>query len=494
MQQSQVIVITLIFYQVLLILIGFFASKKVKNNTDFLLAGRQLGPWVAGLSYAASTSSAWVLLGFSGFVYVYGYSALWMMPGIWAGYIIMWLVLGSRVRAESSSKKWITPTDFICGNIEGRDRRKIASLSALLIAFCFIFYIAAQFDAAASAFISNFHMTAGTSLIISALIILLYCILGGFWAASITDTLQAFVMMIAALTVSFITVIKAGGFSEIIINLSALDNNQSSWMGGHSGFILFGFLAGMIGIGSGTFGQPHLLSRLMAVKGNRELKFGAAIAVIWSIIIFCAMASLGLAARTLIPELQAGEQVFYLMAEQLLPPVLAGIVIASILSAVMSTVDSLLLAASSAVSHDLGLSKYFSFSDLLVSRIVMSVIVFAAVILAWVIPDSIFDRVLFAWSALGAAFGAIVIARVLDHEPTSKARLWSIITGFSSTVLFYSYGNIAPDTTTNNISYWLSILGNLPGDPFERLVPFILACLIIYLHHLKNRSVKTLIQ
>ena len=434
------------------------------------------------------------MLGFSGFVYVYGYSALWMMPGIWAGYIIMWLLLGSRVRAESSSKKWITPTDFICGNIEGRDRRKIASLSALLIAFCFIFYIAAQFDAAASAFISNFHMTAGTSLIISALIILLYCILGGFWAASITDTLQAFVMMIAALTVSFITVIKAGGFSEIIINLSALDNNQSSWMGGHSGFILFGFLAGMIGIGSGTFGQPHLLSRLMAVKGNRELKFGAAIAVIWSIIIFCAMASLGLAARTLIPELQAGEQVFYLMAEQLLPPVLAGIVIASILSAVMSTVDSLLLAASSAVSHDLGLSKYFSFSDLLVSRIVMSVIVLAAVILAWVIPDSIFDRVLFAWSALGAAFGAIVIARVLDHEPTSKARLWSIITGFSSTVLFYSYGNIAPDTTTNNISYWLSILGNLPGDPFERLVPFILACLIIYLHHLKDRSVKTLIQ
>ena len=94
MHQSQVIVITLIFYQVLLILIGFIASKKIKNNTDFLLAGRQLGPWVAGLSYAASTSSAWVLLGFSGFVFVYGYSALWMMPGIWAGYIIMWVLFG----------------------------------------------------------------------------------------------------------------------------------------------------------------------------------------------------------------------------------------------------------------------------------------------------------------------------------------------------------------------------------------------------------------
>ena len=192
--------------------------------------------------------------------------------------------------------------------------------------------------------------------------------------------------------------------------------------------------------------------------------------------------------------MHTGEQIFYLMAEQLLPPVLAGIVIASILSAVMSTVDSLLLAASSAISHDLGLSKYFSVGGLLVSRIVMSIIVFAAVILAWIIPDSIFDRVLFAWSALGAAFGAIVIARVINHEPSSEARLWSIIIGFSSTVLFYSYGNIAPDTTTNNISYWLSILGNLPGDPFERLVPFLLACLIIYLYHLKNRSSKTLPQ
>ena len=488
MQQSQVIAITLIFYQTLLIFIGFLASRKVKNNTDFLLAGRQLGPWVAGLSYAASTSSAWVLLGFSGFVFVYGYSALWMMPGIWAGYIIMWLLLGPRIRHESSLKKWITPTDFICANLEGKDRRIIASLSALLIAFCFIFYIAAQFDAAASAFISNFHMTAGTSLIISAFIILLYCILGGFWAASITDTLQAFIMMAAALIVSLVTVNEAGGFNEIVTKLSIIDKHYNDWTGGHSGFLLFGFMTGLIGIGSGTFGQPHLLSRLMAVKGNYELKLGAVIAVTWSIIIFCAMAALGLAARTLIKDLQTGEQVFYLMAEQLLPPVLAGIVIASILSAVMSTVDSLLLAASSAISHDLGLSKYFSFGELLVSRLVMSLIVFAAVILAWIIPDSIFDRVLFAWSALGAAFGAIVIARVINHEPTSEARLWSIIIGFSSTVLFYSYGNIAPDNTTTNISYWLSILGNLPGDPFERLVPFLLACLTIYLHHLKNKK------
>ena len=139
MSQSQVIAITLIFYQVTLISIGILASKKIKSNVDFLLGGRQLGPWVAGLSYAASTSSAWVLIGFSGFVFTYGFSALWMMPGIWGGYIIMWLNLGPTIRSQSSAMRWVTPTEFICANVEKNNKEKIAVLAAFLIAFCFIF-------------------------------------------------------------------------------------------------------------------------------------------------------------------------------------------------------------------------------------------------------------------------------------------------------------------------------------------------------------------
>ena len=163
MDQSEVIAITLIFYQVLLISIGIWASKKIKNNTDFLLGGRQLGAWVAGLSYAASTSSAWVLLGFSGFVFSYGYSALWMMPGIWIGYIIMWLNLGPTIRIQSSKNQWVTPTDFISANIDSSKKKNIAILAAILITFCFIFYIAAQFDAAANAFSSNFDISSWLS-------------------------------------------------------------------------------------------------------------------------------------------------------------------------------------------------------------------------------------------------------------------------------------------------------------------------------------------
>jgi sodium/proline symporter len=118
----------------------------------------------------------------------------------------------------------------------------------------------------------------------------------------------------------------------------------------------------------------------------------------------------------------------------------------------------------------------------------MTAIVIAAIILALMVPDSIFNRVLFAWSALGAAFGAIVIARIINHEPSAIARFWSIVIGFTTTVLFYSYGNISPISTTNQLSWVLATLGNLPGDPFERLVPFLLSSLIIYAYSLNQKK------
>ena len=193
------------------------------------------------------------------------------------------------------------------------------------------------------------------------------------------------------------------------------------------------------------------------------------------------MSLLGLGARSLMLQPGSGEQIFYLLAEKLLPPVLAGIVIASILSAIMSTIDSLLLAASAAISHDLELSDYFKLDKLWISRFVMTCIVIAAILLAMMLPDSIFNRVLFAWSALGAAFGPIIIARVMSYEPSFGARLWSIITGFSVTVLFYTYGNISMDEVSSSVSRLLVYFSHLPGDPFERFIPFILSLFIVFL-------------
>ncbi|MFK8030635.1 MAG: sodium/proline symporter [Gammaproteobacteria bacterium] len=488
--QTTVILVSLVLYKLLLIGIGFWASRRVQTADDFLLGGRNLGPWVAGLSYAASTSSAWVLLGFSGFTFAYGVSALWMLPGIWGGYVVMWLWFGPRIRGESAARQYVTPTEFISANVDGPARAKIAALAAVLITFCFIFYIAAQFDAAANAFVANFNMNSTSSLLLGAGIILLYCLLGGFWAASITDTLQGVVMMLAAIIVPVLAVVEAGGFSEIVRTVGASHPALLDRSGGHAGFAFIGFALGLSGIGLGTLGQPHLLARLMAVRGERERKQGFAIAMTWAVVVYLGMASLAMAARSLAVAPGTGEQIFYVMAEQLLPPLLAGIVIAAILSAVMSTVDSLLLAAAAAIAHDLGLTNRLRMSELTLSRIVMTSLVLAAVTLALTLPDTIFNRVLFAWNALGAAFGPVIIARILNREPVASARIWSILTGFGLTVLFYTYGTIDVADTSNVLSSWLSTLAHLPGDPFERVLPFVPPLVIVLMAaQVKPRSV-----
>lgn len=476
--QSDVILITLVLYKLTLLGIGVWSKSRVHDNTDFLLGGRNLGPWVAGLSYAASTSSAWVLLGFSGFVFSFGIAALWMVPGIWAGYVVMWLWFGPRIREESKANDWVTPTDFLCAKLDKRAAYRIAAVSAVLITFCFIFYIAAQFDAAATAFAVNFDTGHVTSLLLGAGIILVYCLLGGFWAASVTDMLQAIVMLGAAVVVSILSVMAAGGPAAILNDLAAADPGLLDITGGTAGFLFAGLALGLAGIGLGTLGQPQLVARLMAVKGDRERRLGFMIAFTWGVGIYIGMSWLALAARSMALEPGAGEQIFYLLAADLLPPVLAGIVIAAILSAVMSTVDSLLLAASAAIAHDLRLGETGGHDRLRVSRLVMTAIVIAAVVLAVFLPETIFNRVLFAWNALGAAFGPLIIARVAGIEPSARARLWSILSGFGLTVFFYSLGNV-DDAAAVPIIDWLVGLAKLPGDPFERFIPFLPPLLIV---------------
>ncbi len=473
MDASTVVIATLVLYKALLITIGLVVSSRNRTTTDFFLGGRALGPLVAGLSYAASTSSAWVLLGFSGFVYAVGLSALWMVPGIWAGYAVVWLVFGERLRRESAQHGQVTLTDFLLQDAGDRWRRSCAVVAAALILVCFVFYIAAQFDAAGKAFSSYFHMSDSGAVVLGALIVLIYALAGGFWAVSITDSLQAVVMMIVALAVPAAAVHAAGGVQDALSLLEA--NAPDGFLditGGHAPLMFAGFVLGTVGMSLGALGQPHLLARLMAVRGEAARRQGFVIAIGWGVVVFIGMVVLGLAGRALLPNLPSGEALFYVVAAEHLPAMLAGIVIAAALSAVMSTVDSILLAASAAVAHDMGVNARFRGRELLASRMVMCVLTALALWMTLALPDTIFNRVLFAWSALGAAFGPIVLWRVTGRTVSAHAALMSMLLGFGTTVLFYSYGASPPAAD------WLSLAAHLPGDPFERVVPW-LPCLAL---------------
>ncbi|MFW6413387.1 MAG: sodium/proline symporter [Oceanicaulis sp.] len=474
-----VVLATLIAYKIVLVAIGVWASRLNRDESDFFLGGRGLGPWVAGLSYAASTSSAWVLLGFSGFVYAVGVSALWMVPGIWLGYVIVWLWFGPRLRAETAERGHVTASDFMAAEA-GSFAVPVRALAGLLVLFTFVFYIAAQFGAAAIAFESQFALARRESVLIGAGVILIYGLLGGFWAVSLTDTLQGAIMALVAIVLPVFAVIAAGGPAGITETLS--QTQAPAYLdafGGQAGFAFLGFAIGIASIGLGTYGQPHLLARLMAVRDERARKRGFAVAMGWGVIVYAGMAAMALAGRALLPDVADGEALFYDLAASLLPAVLAGIVIAAILSAVMSTVDSLLIAASAAAAHDLRLINVFKGREVLVSRIVMAAICGLAVVLTLTLPATIFDRVLFSWSALGAAFGPVIVARVAGVEPRGSAILAAIVLGFFTTVLFYVFGQIGPDTLTG-LPAALASLAAIPGDPFERIVPWLAPLLLVF--------------
>ena len=482
MSTSTVVLITLIAYKLVLVGVGLWASSRNSDETDFFLGGRGLGPFVAGMSYAASTSSAWVILGFSGFVYAIGLGALWMVPGIWAGYAVVWLYFGRRLRAESLAFKQITLTDFLLQDSAAQQtspepnsmRALTAGVAALLTLTCFVFYIAAQFDAAGKALAEHFLISVPQAVILGAAIVVIYSLLGGFWAVSVTDSIQAVIMLLVAAGVPYAALSAAGGPAVVWQSLGEqMPESYLSLSGGHSGFLFTGFLVGLIGMSLGALGQPHLLNRLMAIKGEAERKRGFGIAISWGVLVFLGMAVLGLSGRVLLPEIADPETLFYQAASAYLPAVLAGVVIAATLSAVMSTVDSIMLAAAGAVAHDMGVNRRFEQHQLFASRVVMLGIAVLAVGLTLSLPDSIFNRVLFAWSALGAAFGPIVLWRVSGRSVSAKACLCSMLGGFLTTVLFYSFGAVP---VTESL---FSQAAHLPGDPFERVFPWIPSLLLL---------------
>lgn len=483
MSETAAVLATLIVYKLVLIGVGIWASNRNSTESDFFLGGRQLGAWVSGLSYAASTSSAWVLLGFSGFVYAVGVSALWMVPGIWAGYVAVWLWFGPRLRAETEARGHVTMSDFMAASASGGARRAIVLLSAVLILFCFIFYIAAQFGAAAVAFESQFGLGHVESILVGAAVILIYSLLGGFWAVSVTDTIQGALMALIAVLLPGAALIAAGGPAGVLDTLRATAPPEFlSPTGGQAAFLFLGFAVGIASIGLGTLGQPHLMARLMAVKDEASRRRGFVIAMSWGVIVFIGMAIMALSGRALVGEGYNGEALFYQLASDLFPAVFAGVIIAAVLSAVMSTVDSLLVATAAAVAHDMGVARRFPGREVLISRFVMSALCVLAVILAATLPATIFDRVLFSWSALGAAFGPVIAARVMGVEPRPAAIILAILSGFFVTVFFYAWGQAGGDSLPAQ-------LAALPGDPFERIVPWILPLVLVFAW--RQRSAET---
>ncbi len=455
MTRAEAILYTLVAYKIALVTIGLWASRRTHDSGDFFLGGRRLGPWVAAISASASSSSAWTLVAVSGMAYLWGWPALWLFPATVSGFILNWLWVAPRLLPASRDSGAVTLTEFLAG--PGAERgwpRRIVLLASVIVLFSFTFYIAAQFQAAGNAFTSAFGLEMSAAVLVGAGVVLLYTLLGGFWAVSVTDTLQGLVMAFTALILPVAAVVAAGGPGPI---LEALAAQEPATEGPPTaGLAAVGFVLGTLGIGLGYPGQPHVVNRFMALRDARSLRQARVIALSWAVIIYAGMLTLGLAARALYGGLLADEQVLFEVANRLFAPVVAGLMIAAVLSAIMSTADSQLLVAASSVSHDLPRRRRAS---LLMPRLVVALISLLAVAVALLLPQSIFVRVLFAWHALGAAFGPALLVRLAGFAVQPRAVFAAMAVGFAGTVLLYW----VPDT---------------PGDWLERLVPFAAALAI----------------
>lgn len=436
----------IVAYMSVLLGIGVWASRRASaTEQDFLLGGRALGPILAGLAYSASASSAWVLLGFTGFVAAAGISAFWMIPGIVIGYACVWFWLGPWLNKISREKGYLTALDVIVGDTEGPMRRVVKMTAAAMILFSFSFYIAVQFQGAGVAIADAFSVDLKIAILAGALIVLAYTFLGGFWAVSVTDTLQGLSILIIAIALPVAAIIEAGGVSNIIGRLNEQSAQLTAPLGVYAGWSAIGFLFGISSLGFGALGQPHLLTWVMAVRDDNARLQGGAVAVGWAVLVFTSMAVVGLAARAAAgPGAVPAESIIFDLAQVTLPGILPGLVYAAILSAVMSTVDSQLLVAAAAGSHDMGLSKLAPGRDVLVTRVIIFILCICAILLTLYMPASIFDRAIFAWTALGASFGPTIIARLLQRRLHPAVMLTAMIVAFGLTITFNQFLDSGP--------------------------------------------------
>ncbi len=448
------IVITLVLYKVLLLSVGLWAQKRTQNNEDFFLGGRQLGPVVAAVSYSASSSSAWTLLGMSGLAYKIGVGSFWLAGGAVFGAAFGWLWVAPRLLKHSKEKRQLTLTEFLAEDAAPTQKTHISVLATLIVLGSFIFYISAQFQGAGNTFENTFNIGATESIVLGGFIILVYTVLGGFWAVSLTDTIQGIMMLIASILLPSVAFYQAGGWAGIETALHSQELNKLlSPSFGATGLAALGFILGGLSVGISAFGQPHLVTRFMALRDEKALRQARWIAIAWFTLVFFGMCILGLSMRAIIPNLTNPEVLFFEATTLLFSPLIAGIMIAAVLSAIMSTADSMLLVGAAAVAHDLGIAKRYPKHELNISRIAMLALTLFAIALSVFMPASIFDRALFAWVAVGSAFGPIILVKLSGFNVKAEGVFAAMGFSFCLAVVLY-------------------FMPNTPGDIAERVLPF----------------------
>ena len=486
------IMITMIAYMAIVIIIGIAFAKKANKNTDsYFLGGRTLGPWVTAMSAEASDMSGWLLMGLPGVAYWCGIAdAAWTAIGLALGTYVNWLTTSKRLRRYSEKANAITLPEFFSNRFHEKSKI-IMTVPALFILIFFTVYAASCLVTCGKLFSTLFGFDYVPMMIVGAVFVLIYTIIGGFLAESASDFMQAIVMVIALIVIVVTGTVAAGGLDAVVDNAKSIPGffeffgianpvtDANGVQQSLNGQPLFGE-AGTYGVlsvvsclawGLGYFGMPQVLLRFMAIRSEKELKSSRRIATVWCLISLVIAVFIGVIGRALYPTAlttsSEAENVFILLATNLLPAVLAGLVMAGILAATISSSDSYLLIAASAFSKNIfqGLihKKASDKQVLVISRITLLAITGVAIIIALDENSVIFNIVSFAWAGFGATFGPLMLMSLF----WKRINRWGAIAGMIGGGVMVFVWNLA-----------IRPLGGI-WDVYELLPAFIFSCICI---------------
>ena len=479
------IIVTIVVYLAAMLLVGFAYSKTNNDSADFYLGGRKMGPLVTAMSAEASDMSSWLLMGMPGLAYLTGIASPgWTAIGLALGTWLNWLIVARRLRRYSANLDAITVPQFL--SLRFHDQRNLLNaLGAVIIIVFFVPYTASGFAACGKLFHSLFGVDYMAAMLVSALVIVGYTILGGFRAVTTTDLIQSMVMSLALIAVLGYGIVVAGGWGAVVENAQSLSGyltmtaSHDAVTGGATSYSLLDIVSTMAW-GLGYFGMPHILLRFMAIEDDAKLKTSRRIATIWVVIsmfiaVLIGIVGLAVTKAGKVPFLgtSSESETIIIQLSNLLSQhgiffaLIAGLVLAGILASTMSTADSQLLAAASSVSHDL-VQDFFGKklnpkASMLAARGTVIGIAIVGIFLAWNPDSSVFQIVSFAWAGFGSAFGPVVLFALFWKRTNKQGAIAGMVAGGAMVFIW---------------KYLVAPMGGAWAI-YELLPAFLVACLVI---------------
>ena len=449
MTSAQIFIMAaIVIYLAGMLAVGVWFAKKNNSVDDFYLGGRKLGPFVTAMSAEASDMSSWLLMGLPGVAYLTGLAeASWTAIGLAVGTYLNWLIVARRIRRYSTRLDAITVPQFFSKRW-GDKQNLLSAIAAVIIIIFFIPYLASGFSACGKLFGTLFGMDYLTAMVVSAAVIVVYTVTGGFLAASFTDLVQSVIMTIALVVVLGFGVTKAGGMDAVMANAQSLAgylslaNIHNPSTGGADSYS-FLTICSLLAWGLGYFGMPHILVRFMAIEDENKLSLSRRVATVWVVIsmavaVFIGVVGNGMTKAGALEQLADAEPIIVRIASLIseygaFAALIAGVILAGILAATMSTADSQLLAASSSVSQNL-VGEFFKVKldgkkNMILARGTMVVISLIAMFLARDPNSSVFRVVSFAWAGFGASFGPVVLFALFWKRSNKWGALAGMVAG-----------------------------------------------------------------